>query len=96
MDVTFSSRSVQELQNFLKLRGVLITGQRKLDLVRLCQAAQEISIEIDPDGFLEEREEVIGGKHATVLTVIDIFLHSSFLKFNSPCGLYINLDIGEP
>ena len=59
IDVTFSSRSVQKLQNFLKLGGVLITWQRKLDLVRLCQAAHEISIEIDPDGFLVEREEVI-------------------------------------
>ena len=62
MDVTFSSHSGQELQNFLKFRGVLITWQRKLDLVRLYQAAQEISIEIDLDGFLEDREEVIGEK----------------------------------
>ena len=76
--VTFSSHSVQKLQNFLKLRGVLITWQRKLDLMRFCQAAHEISIEIDPGGFLEEREEVIGVKHATVLTVTYIFLHSSF------------------
>ena len=60
MDVTFSSRSVQELQNFLKFRGVLITWQRKRDLVRLYQAAHDISIEID--GFLEDREEVIGEK----------------------------------
>ena len=62
MDVTFSSCSVQELHNFLKLRGVLITGLRKLDLVRLCQAAHNISIEIDPDGFLEDKEEFIGEK----------------------------------
>ena len=58
--VTISSRSVQKLQNFLKLGGVLITWQRKLDLVSLCQAAHEISIEIDPNRFLEEREVVIG------------------------------------
>ena len=62
MDVTFSSHSDQELQNFLKFRGFLITWQRKLDLVRLYQAAHEISIEIDPDGVLEDREEVIGEK----------------------------------
>ena len=73
--VTFSSHSVQKLQNFLKL---LITWQRKLDLMRFCQTAHEISIEIDPGGFLEERQEVIGVKHATVLTVTYIFLHSSF------------------
>ena len=30
MDVTYSFRSVHELQNFLELRGVLITGQRKV------------------------------------------------------------------
>ena len=29
--------------------------------------------------------------HATVLRVIYIFLHSSFKKFNSPCGLYHDL-----
>ena len=58
--VTISSRSVQKLQNFLKLGGVLITWQRKLDLVSLCQAAHEISIEIDPNRFVEEREVVIG------------------------------------
>ena len=62
MDVTFSSHSGQELQNFLIFRGVLITWQRKLDLVRLYQAAHNISIEIDPDGFLEDRGEVIGEK----------------------------------
>ena len=65
MDVTFSSRSVQELQNFLKVRGVIITGLRKLDLVHLCEAAHEVNIEIDPDGFLEDREEVIGKKLQT-------------------------------
>ena len=31
-------------KNFLKLRGVLIAWQRKLDLVSSCQAAHEISI----------------------------------------------------
>ena len=35
MDVTFSFRSVHELQNFLKFKGVLITRQRKLAYVRL-------------------------------------------------------------
>ena len=58
MDVSFPSRSGQGLQNFLKFRGVLITWQRKLDLVGLYQAAHEINTEIDPDGFLEDREEV--------------------------------------
>ena len=62
MDITFSSHSGQELQNFLKFRGFLITWQTKFDLVRLYQAAHEISIEIDRDGFLEDREEVIGEK----------------------------------
>ena len=30
--------------------------------MRLCQAAHNISIEIDPDGFLEDKEESIGEK----------------------------------
>ena len=52
MDVTFSSRSGQELQNFLKFRGVLLTWQRIRDLVRLYQAAHDRG----------SREEVIGEK----------------------------------
>ena len=47
------------------MKAVLLTGQRKLDLVRLCQATHEINIEIDPGGFLEDREEVIGEKLQT-------------------------------
>ena len=37
----------------------------KLDSVRLCQAADEINEEIDPDGFLEDREEAVGEKLQT-------------------------------
>jgi hypothetical protein len=40
--LTFFSNSVKVLQQYLRARGV--ANQRKLDLVRLCEAAEEIGI----------------------------------------------------
>ena len=47
------------------MKVVLLTGQRKPDFVRLCQATHDINIQIYPGGFLEDREEVIGEKLQT-------------------------------
>ena len=60
---TFFSNSVKVLQQYLRARGV--ANQRKLDLVRLCEAAEEIGIELDPDGLLEDREEILKKKSTT-------------------------------
>ena len=58
----FYSNSVKELQEFLKARGVIYAHQRKLNLARLCEAAVEIGLDIDPDGLIEDRNEVISEK----------------------------------
>ena len=76
----FSCHSVLEIQNFFRLRRVLKTGQWKLDLVSLCQAPHEISIEIDPDGFLADREGVIGEKLQTSYLLNNIYVRYKIMQ----------------
>ena len=49
-------------QQFLKSRGVPYSGVKKATLEHLAELAAEINIEIDPDGLLEDREEVLRNK----------------------------------
>ena len=56
----FSCSNVSFLQKFLRDRGVSVSNQRKGELVALCQAADRIGIEVDPDGLLEGRSSVVG------------------------------------
>ena len=65
MATNFFSNSVKVLQQYLSARGVVIANQRKFDLVRLCEAAEDIGIEVDPDGLLEDREEILKEKLTT-------------------------------
>ena len=58
MATNIFSNFLKVLQQYLRARGVVISNQRKLDLVRLCEAAEEIGIEVDHDGLLEDREEI--------------------------------------
>ena len=45
----FHNRNVLSLKLFLQERGVVVSQQRKDDLINLCQRADELGIEIDPD-----------------------------------------------
>ena len=58
----FKGQDVKALQNFLKARNVTFSGQNKATLLELCEGAKQIGIEVDPDGLLENREEVIKEK----------------------------------
>jgi len=58
----FSGKTVKELQAFLKDRCVSIANQPKAGLIDLCKAAFELGLEVDPDGLLENREEIIQEK----------------------------------
>ncbi|KAL4235340.1 hypothetical protein ACF0H5_006975 [Mactra antiquata] len=55
---SFRTKSVKHLQEFLKERGVVFSDTRKADLVELCTLALEVNVEVDPDGLVEDREEV--------------------------------------
>ncbi len=80
---TFYARSVKELQLYLQERGVPISNIRKAELVDLCEAATELDIEIDPDGLLEDREEVIRSK----------LLTPTGLTLTNPCLVNQNISV---
>lgn len=54
MATNFYTSSVKELQTFLKDRGIIFSNQKKVDLIELCSAADELGLEIDPDGLIED------------------------------------------
>ena len=51
--IQFHTRSVKDLQHFLKERGVIFSDQKKVDLVELCENCIKLNIEVDPDGLLD-------------------------------------------
>ncbi|XP_060566333.1 uncharacterized protein LOC132725255 [Ruditapes philippinarum] len=58
----FKSNSVTDLQKYLRQRGVTYANTRKAELVDLCRYAAELNIEVDPDGLVEDRSEVLDAK----------------------------------
>ena len=58
----FTTKSVKDLQKFLKDRGVVFTGYYKAGLVELCNSAALIGLQIDPDGLVEDCEEFVSSK----------------------------------
>ena len=58
----FQNSSVKDLQKFLKERGVSCANRVKAGLLDLCNACLELGVEVDPDGLVEDRSEVIGEK----------------------------------
>ena len=66
MDINnFTTKSLKELQKYLKDRGVVFSTIRKPELIDLCQQAERLGIEVDPDGLLEDREEILKEKLTT-------------------------------
>ena len=54
--------TVKELQKVLSERGVSFGNEKKAALELLVEKAFEHNIEVDPDGLLEDREEVLADK----------------------------------
>ena len=63
-------KSVKQLQQILRDRGVSFANHNKAALVDLCQAALELNIPLDPDGIFEDRESVISSKLTTPTNII--------------------------
>ena len=59
------AKTVPQLQQFLKIRGVITTGLKKATLIALCKAAISTDTEVDPDGILDDDREVISRKLKT-------------------------------
>ncbi|KAK7096242.1 hypothetical protein V1264_005559 [Littorina saxatilis] len=53
---------VSDLQKYLRDRGVCFGTSKKHELEELCRLAKEVGLQTDPDGYIEDREEVIGSK----------------------------------
>ena len=49
--------SVSAMHVFWKERGVAVSGQRRAELAALSKVAEEIGLEHDPDGLIEDRAE---------------------------------------
>ena len=62
MDKPAKKRTVKELQMILHERGVQYANEKKATLESLVEKALELNIEVDPDGLLEDRQEVLQDK----------------------------------
>ena len=49
-DANFNRKYVKELQKYLKERSVTFSDLRKAELVEICEAADRLGIDVDPDG----------------------------------------------
>ena len=79
-------RPASELQQFLKDRGVVFSGARKPELIELCQLAEAAQLEYDPDGYYEDREEIVREK------LIDDF--DKTVQLINPGGPFVgNIDL---
>ena len=58
----FSQWLVDNLQKYLKDHGVTFSGYRKNELVELCQGAEELNLEVDPNFFLCDLAEEVDQK----------------------------------
>jgi hypothetical protein len=57
-------QTASDLQQFLKARGVPFSNLRKCELEELCKKAMAIGLAIDPEGRVEDREEIFSEKLA--------------------------------
>ena len=55
----FHIKSVKVLQLSLKDKDVIVSDQRKTDLIELCENCIKITIEVDPDGLLDVGGEIL-------------------------------------
>lgn len=74
----WATKSVRELQLYLKDRGVTYTNELKASLVQLCSDAESMGLEIDPDGLHEDRAEILAKK----LVIGDVTLQCPTLLTN--------------
>lgn len=90
-------RNVTQLQNYLKVRGIVCTGQRKDDLVLLCQRSEELGLEVDPDGLLDCQAAIVREKlrhldqEFTLPTLLESTYNLSVIPFLSYIDVFMYL-----
>ena len=55
--MAMTTHTVKELHLFLIARGVVVRGQRRLELANLCEIALELNLQVDPDNLIEDRSD---------------------------------------
>ena len=61
-DANFNRSSVKELQKYLKVRSATFSDLWKAELVEIWEAADRLGIDVDPDGLLEDMEDILREK----------------------------------
>ena len=51
-----------DLQEYLRKRGVAVGNNKKVELEELYRLSEEVGLEIDPEGYIEDRKEAIESK----------------------------------
>ena len=51
--MAMATHTETELQSFLIARGVVVSGQRRLELAEVCEIARELNLQVDPDNLDE-------------------------------------------
>ena len=59
---SFKWKSVKEQHKYLRDTGVVTARYLKSGLLELCIAAEQLGIEVDPDGLIEDRHEIVSSK----------------------------------
>ena len=65
MESSFLSLPVKELKTYLQDRGIVVGDKRRSELISLCEAANTLDLEKDPDGLKEDGQSAIGEKLKT-------------------------------
>ena len=61
----FSTKTVKQLHEYLKERRVITSNKKKAQLISICETAFSFNIEVDPDGFQEDKAKNVHDKLTT-------------------------------
>ena len=60
--VTGTTFLASDLQEYLRKRGVSVGNSRKAELEELYRLSEQVGLEIDPEGYIEDRKDAIESK----------------------------------
>ena len=61
----FSTKTVKQLQDYLKERVFITSNKKKAQLISLCETAFSLNIEVHPDGLQEDKAKNVHDKLTT-------------------------------
>ena len=63
MAVDFNNKTVTQIHEFLKLRGISANGYKKNDLVKIAEFVNDIKCQVDPDFTCENTEKLVEDRY---------------------------------